>query len=102
MMAAEETHYADFLIPLSLALMLHIFSHPEGEGKLAGGETTGSRLKNEMRPEGGDGKRTVSAANFVADFAPDQIPGALPPASGRWPSGPFSIDPKLDKSASSA
>ena len=58
--------------------MVNIFAHPEGERKLAGGETTGARLKNEMRPEGGAGKRTVSAANFVADSAPDKIPGALP------------------------
>ena len=46
-------------------------------------------VRNGMRPGGGAGNRTASAANFVADSAPNPFPGALPPASGHWPFGPF-------------
>ena len=49
-------------------------------------------LQNGMRPEGGAGEWTVSAATFVAGFTPARFPGALPPASGRRPSGPQCTD----------
>ena len=52
--------------------------------------TTGPRAKCECALEGAPDNRAIPAANFVAVCNPNNIPGASPPASGRWPFGPSS------------
>ena len=72
---------------------------PDGPTATSRGQHPRMAIRNGMRPGGCAGNRTVSAANFVADSASNPIPGALPPASGHWPFGPFRINSQPAKLA---